>query len=74
MNSSARTWIAITGTCPGEEEAFVEATMVQERQLQVFFIDIDISKDYTNQRCGVPLWICYIVLRRRVKWKSTQAW
>ena len=40
MNSSARTWLAITGTCPGEEEAFVEATMVQERQLQVFFIDI----------------------------------
>ena len=37
MNSSARTWLAITGTCPGEEEAFVEATMVQERQLQVFF-------------------------------------
>ena len=38
MNSSARTWLAITGTCPGEEEAFVEATMVQERQLQVFLL------------------------------------
>ena len=37
MNSSARTWLAITGTCPGEEGAFVEATMVQERQLQVFY-------------------------------------
>ena len=38
MNSSARTWLAITGTCPGEEEPFVEATMVQERQLQVFLL------------------------------------
>ena len=35
MNTSLRSWLAVTGTCPGEEDAFVEATMVKGRQLQV---------------------------------------
>lgn len=42
VNSSARTWLAITGTCPGEEGAFEEATMVQERQLQVWGAIVDL--------------------------------
>jgi len=40
--TSVRSWLAVTGTCPGEEDAFVEATMVKARQLQVWVAIVDL--------------------------------
>jgi len=42
VNTSVRSWLAVTGTCPGEEDAFVEATMVKGRQLQVWVAIVDL--------------------------------
>jgi len=42
VNTSVRSWLAVTGTCPGEEDAFVEATMVKTRQLQVWVSIVDL--------------------------------
>jgi len=42
VNTSVRSWLAVTGTCPGEEDAFVEATMVKARQLQVWIAIVDL--------------------------------
>lgn len=41
-NTSVRSWLTVTGTCPGEEGAFVEATMVKARQLQVWVAIVDL--------------------------------
>jgi len=42
VNTSVRSWLAVTGTCPGEEDAFEEATMVKARQLQVWVAIFDL--------------------------------
>jgi len=42
VNISVRSWLAVTGTCPGEEDAFVEATMAKSRQLQVWVAIVDL--------------------------------
>lgn len=55
MNTSVRSWLAVTGTCPGEEDAFVEATMVKARQLQVGLLSHTHMVHCTPQKVWVAI-------------------
>ena len=71
-NTSVRSWLAVTGTCPGEEDAFVEATMVKARQLQVGMCIRLLH--CTLKRCGLPLLISSPVRKRVTRWTNIKAW